>query len=164
MRKLNNSDRSQPEAKYYPNGDHIPEFSEMDLAVVRSYAIWPDKGKVIDGRRITVMAESLSYQANDEVRILHVLEATVPGYEVYVMGPKKVFNEYINGKHHGEESPSDQTDPFMPEEYDGRVVDSPATDFNYDVTVYYFAEPGVYEICWQPGKWKSNTLKIEVLE
>ena len=163
MGNYNDSDRSQPKAKYYRKSDLLAEGWEMDSPLVRSYANWPDKGKVIDGRRITIMTENLSYQQNEEVRILHVLEATDPGYEVYVMGPKRVFNEYVNDKLQGDESSNDQTDPFAPEEYDGRVLDSPATDFNYDATVYSFTEPGVYEICWQPGKWKSNTLKINVL-
>jgi hypothetical protein len=98
------------------------------------------------------------------VRIAHVLEATLPGHEVYVMGPKKVFAEYINDVLQGEALPDDQADPFSPSEYDGRVLDSPATDFNYDVSVYSFDVPGVYEICWKPGQWKSNTLVIEVFE
>jgi hypothetical protein len=131
---------------------------------MESYREWSDKGDVIDGRRITILTGSLVYQVNEEVRIAHVMEATQPGHGVYVMGLKQVFAEYINGVLQGEALPDDQSDPFLPLEYDGRVLDSPATDFNYDVSVYSFVEPGDYEICWKPGKWISNTLKIEVME
>jgi hypothetical protein len=131
---------------------------------MESYREWSDKGDVIDGRRITILTGSLAYQVNEEVRIAHVMEATQPGHGVYVMGPKKVYGEYLNDVLQGEALPDDQSDPFSPSEYDGRVLDSPATDFNYDVSVYSFVEPGDYEICWKPGKWRSNTLKIEVFE
>ena len=81
-----------------------------------------------------------------------------------MMGPKQIINETINGRLQGEELLSEIGDAFVPEEYDGRVLDSPATDYNFDLTRYTFAEPGLYNICWQPGKWKSNTLGIEVVE
>ena len=55
-----------------------------------------------------------------------------------------------------------ESDPFSPQEYDGRVLDSPATDFNFEITTYSFAQPGSYEISWRPGKWSSNVLKINV--
>jgi hypothetical protein len=128
------------------------------------YREWSDKGPVIDGRRITILTGSRSYEVHEEVRIAHVMEALLPGYEVYVMGPKRVFDEYLDGHHQGKAQPADQTDPFMPLEYDGRVVESPATDFSYDDSIYFFDEPGEYEICWKPGKWQSNTLKIRVFE
>jgi hypothetical protein len=140
------------------------ESGQIESALMESYQEWSDKGQVIDGRRITILTGNLSYQVNEEVRIAHVMEATLPGHEVYVMGPKEVFGEYINGVLQGEALPDDQSDPFSPLEYDGRVLDSPATDFNYDVSVYSFVAPGAYEICWKPGKWISNTLKIEVME
>jgi len=140
------------------------ESGQIDLALMESYGEWDDKGPVIDGRRITILTGSLSYKVNEEVLIAHVLEATLPGHEVHVMGPKIVFGEYINGELQGEAVPDDQSDPFVPLEYDGRVLDSPATDFNYDASVYTFVEPGDFEICWKPGKWRSNTLKIEVFE
>lgn len=134
----------------------------MDLK--ERYREWIDKGPVIDGRRITILSQSRFYQVHEEVRIAHVVEAVLPGYELYVMGPKRVFDEYLDGHHQGKALPAGQADPFSPPEYDGRVVTGPATDFNYDDTLYFFAEPGEYEICWKPGKWHSNTLKIRIFE
>ena len=64
-----------------------------DVDVAQAYAEWPDKGPVIDGRRITIMTSKLEYSVNEEVRIIDVLEAPASGYRVYVMGPKRVFNE-----------------------------------------------------------------------
>lgn len=142
--------------------DQIVEAPEEDVVVAKAYPEWPDKGPVIDGRRLTIMAKKQAYHVNEEVRIIHVLEAPLPGYKIYVMGPKRIFNEYINGHLQGEEMSLDQTDPFSPADYDGRVLDSPATDRNFEITTHSFAHSGVYEICWQPGQWKSNLLKIEV--
>lgn len=134
----------------------------MDLN--ERYREWSDKGPVIDGRRITILTRSRSYQAHEEVRIVHVMEVMLPGYELYVMGPKEVFDEYLDGHLQGKALPGDQTDPFMPLEYDGRVMESPGTDFNFDDSIYFFNEPGEYRICWMPGKWHSNTLKIRVFK
>ena len=116
------------------------ESGQIDLALMESYEEWDDKGPVIDGRRITILTGSLAYQVNEEVRIAHVMEATEPGHDVYVMGPKEVFGEYIDGELQSEALPDDQSDPFSPSEYDGRVLDSPATDFNYDDSIYSFAD------------------------
>lgn len=134
----------------------------MDLQ--ERYREWFDKGPIIDGRRITILTRSRSYQVHEEVRVAHIMEAMVPGYEVYVMGPKRVYDEYLDGHLQEKTLPADQPDPFMPLEYDGRIVSSPATDFNYDDSFYFFDEPGEYKICWMPGKWHSNTLKIQIFE
>jgi hypothetical protein len=164
MREQNNSDVNQPLALYLRQGNQIVEAKADDLAVARLYPEWRDKGLVTDGRRITILSKKQRYQVNEEVRIIHVMEATLPGYEIYMMGPKQILNETINSRLQGEESLLEIADPFVPEEYDGRVLDSPATDYNFDLTRYTFEEPGQYNICWQPGKWKSNTLGIEVVE
>jgi hypothetical protein len=145
-------------------GRKVVEAVDEDMEVAKSYPEWQDKGPVIDGRRLTIMAKKQVYHINEEVRIIHVLEAPLAGYEVYIMGPKEVFNEYVDGHLQGNEVPLDQEDPFTPTEYDGRVLDSPATDFNFDITVYSFVQPGIHEISWQPGKWKSNILAIEVVK
>ena len=164
MQGQNYSDEKQPEALYLRQGDQIVEANADDLAVARLYPEWPDKGLVIDGRRITILSKMGRYRVNEEVRVIHVMEATLPGNEIYVMGPKPISDEYINGRLQGEGMPSITADPFVPEEYDGRVIDSPATDYNFDITIYSFEQPGTYNICWQPGNWKSNTLEILVLE
>jgi len=158
-----NSDIDGWRGLYVRKDDQIIEAREQDVVVAKAYQEWSDKGSVIDGRRLTIMVKKHTYDVNEEVRIIHVLEAPLPGYKIYVMGPKRIFDEYVNGHLQGEEISLDQTDPFAPADYDGRVLDSPATDLNFEITTYSFAHPGVYEICWQPGKWKSNFLKIEVL-
>jgi hypothetical protein len=135
-----------------------------DEVVARAYREWPDRGPVINGRQVTIMTNKNTYRVNEPVRVVHVMEATEPGHEIYVMGPKEVFGEYVDGRLQGE-PPPDREDPFRPAEYDGRVVKSPGIDFNFDRTLYSFAQPGVHPIQWQPGgDWRSNTLEIRVVE
>ena len=43
------------------------------------------------------------------------------------------------------------------------VLESPAVDYNYDITSHVFDEPGIHEIQWVLGPWASNVLKIEVI-
>ncbi|MBA3014608.1 MAG: hypothetical protein KKD63_02080 [Proteobacteria bacterium] len=164
MHDHNNSDDSSGSGLFVRKETQIVIVDPEDTAVVRAYPDWSDKGSVVDGRRITIMAKKQCYQVNERVRIIHVLEAVIPGYEVYLMGPKAIMGEYVSGQLQGQEGVGGQSDPFKPEEYDGRVMDSPATDFNFDISEYLFTQPGVYTISWQPGKWQSNILKIEVLE
>jgi len=117
---------------------------------------------VIRGRRITIMTGERRYRAGEEIRVHHVMEATEPGIDVYVMGPKQVTDETVNGELRTAAGPP-SADPFRPSEYDGRVVPGPAIDFNYEVTAYRFTRPGAYQILWKPGEWKSNVLEIEVV-
>lgn len=144
--------------------NQIIEARKEDMAVAKAYPEWQDKGPVIDGRRLTIMAKKQTYYKNEEVRIIHILEATLPGYEIYVMGPKRIFKEYVNDIIQDQEISSNQLDPFTPEEYDGRVLQSPGIDSNFEITTYSFTKPGVYKICWKPGKWESNRLEIQVKE
>jgi hypothetical protein len=157
-----NSDIDGERFLYGLKGDQIIETTEEDVIVAKNYMDWGDKGILIDGRRLTIIAKKQCYNVSEEVRIIHILEAPLPGCMVYVMGPKRIFNEYINGHLQGEKMAFDQTDPFLPVEYDGRVLDSPATDLIFEVTIYSFTQLGEYEICWQPGKWKSNIFKLIV--
>jgi hypothetical protein len=164
MQNRPGSDEDRWKGLYVRKDEGTVEATEADKAVEKSYPEWGDKGQVIESRRLTIMTKKQTHRVNDKVRIIHVLEAVDPGYRVYVMGPKRVFDEYVKGQLQGETTPSDQADPFKPAEYNGRILDSPATDFNFEVTTYSFAAPGTYEICWRPGKWKSNTLEIKVGE
>jgi hypothetical protein len=135
---------------------------ERDLQVARGYDQWGDKGIVLDGRRVTILTEKTEYAVNEEVRVVHVLEILEQGQPIYVMGPKVVFDEYVNGKLQGEPHRVLDGDPFIPVVYNGRVQDSPGLDFNFEITSFHFSEPGTYRICWQPSRWKSNVLKLEV--
>jgi hypothetical protein len=142
--------------------DIIVEASEDEIRVASGYASWADKGKIIDGRRLTIMTSKTKYKINEEVRVVHVVEFTEPGHNVYIMGPKEVYGEYVDGRLSGKDVLSDR-DPFVPEgDYDGRVLNSPAADYNYYITSYTFNTRGIHSIYWKLGKWKSNVLKIMI--
>lgn len=164
MQDSNDADSGASSGPYIRKDSQNIEALPEDIDLEKIYSDWPDKGPVIDGRRITIMAIKPAYRVNEEVRIIHVLEALSPGSEIYLMGPKAVVGEYVDGQLQGEDVSVDESDPFEPEEYDGRVQEGPATDLNFEVTVYTFTRPGLYQISWQPGKWKSNILEIEVNE
>ncbi len=142
-------------------GDIIVQASEDEIRVASGYSSWADKGKIIDGRRLTIMTSKTKYKINEEVRVVHVVEFTEPGHKVYIMGPKEVYGEYVDGCLSGKDVPSDRSNPFVPEgDYDGRVLNSPAVDYNYYITSYAFNTCGIHSIYWKLGKWKSNVLKI----
>jgi hypothetical protein len=143
-------------------GERIVEATGEDQSVARSYPHWPDKGRLTEGRRVTVMTRKTDYGVNEEVRVIHVYEVIEPGHLVYVMGPKPVYGEYIDGQL-ATPAPPPGEDPFVPSDYDGRALPSPAVDYNYDITRYRFAEPGRHQICWQIGDLRSNALKLEVI-
>jgi hypothetical protein len=128
-----------------------------DLAVARGYPSWPDKGPIVDGRRLTVMTVRTSYRIGEVLRVVHALEVTEPGHELYVMGPKVVYGEYLDGRLATPPVP-DEAEPFIPPIYDGEVVPGPGVDDHYEVTTYRFAEPGVHRVYWQLGAVRSNEL------
>jgi hypothetical protein len=57
-------------------------------------------------------------------------------------------------------TPPDE-DPFVPNNYDGVTLRSPAVDTNYFVTSYRLSARS-HRICWRLGTVSSNTLLIEV--
>src|SRR3954464_14167415 len=67
-------------------GSRIVEASSEDRAVARNYPLWPDKGPLEDGRRITLLMRDAAYGVNEEIHIIHVYEVVVPGRLVSVMG------------------------------------------------------------------------------
>ena len=154
-------DQTEPQELYIRQGEDIVMAPETDMAVARGYQQWIDKGEPLEGRRITIMAERKTYQTGEEIHIIHAMEASGQGMDVYVMGPKEITDEYLDGKLTGTVLPAGHH-PFIPLEYNGIVVKSPWVDFNYDITIYSFDEPGRYKILWQPSKWKSNVLEIIV--
>jgi hypothetical protein len=124
------------------------------------YDDWIDKGPLKDGRRLTIMTARDHVQAGEEVQVVHVVETTDPGLKVYLMGPKEVFGEAVDGD---VANPlPDGVDPFVPTEYDGRVATGPAVDANYEVTTYTFDTPGEHQIVWQLAGWTSNVLRVTV--
>lgn len=134
-----------------------------DTALLRSYPQWNDKGIVTGpaGERLTILTAKKVYAAGEEIRIVHVHEATKPGVSLYVMGPKEIFGEYVDGvlASWGATAP--------PDAYDGRVIESPGEDHNYSVSVHRLA-PGVHRIEWRfatlsgPRVLRSNVLTVEV--
>jgi len=134
-----------------------------DTALLRTYPQWNDKGVVTGpaGERLTILTAKKVYAAGEEIRIVHVHEATKPGVSLYVMGPKEIFGEYVDGvlASWGATAP--------PDAYDGRVNESPGVDHNYSVSVHRLAL-GVHRIEWRfatlsgPRVLRSNVLTIEV--
>ncbi len=147
-------------------GASIVPAPEVDHAVLRGYPRWVDKG-VVDlpsGERLTILTSKRVYSAGEDVRIVHVHEATKPGVELYVMGPKAIYGEYVDGKL---ASPAAVAPPGP---YDGAVVQSPGVDHNYEVSVHRLPA-GRHTIEWRfatspwgprPTALRSNVLTIEV--
>jgi hypothetical protein len=145
---------------YQREGDRIVEASPQDIALARSYSRFNDKGLIVDGRRITIITENTTHRPGDEVRVIHVVEFTEPGYQAYIMGPKPIYGEYINDELVTEAVPSG--DPLVPVEYSGVTLPSPAVDYNLEITSYTFHSPGIYRIQWRLGLLTSNTLAVTV--
>ena len=143
--------------------DRIEEAPLEDQEVAKGYAEWKDKGATERGMRLTIMTRSKTYRVGEEVRIIHVLDAPEPGVELYVMGPKSVFGEYLDGQLATEPQP-DVEDPWVPTDYDGATVPSPAADFNYDITTYRFDRAGQHHFEWRLGVLRSNLLSIEIVD
>jgi hypothetical protein len=143
-------------------GNQIIEAPPEDQSVVRSYPGWPDKGALIEGRRVTLLTRKADYSTNEEVRVIHVYEAVAPHQLVYVMGPKPVYGEFVDGQP-ATPAPPPEEDPFVPKNYDGRALPSPAVDYNFEITQYRFSRPGHHQIYWQIGNLRSNTLLLEVV-
>ena len=130
-----------------------------DVAVARSYPSYADKGLLVNGRRLTVMSRSLLYRVAEEVRVIHVVEVVEPGQELYVMGPKPVYGEYLNDVL---VTPQPPGDIWAPDTYNGPVLPSPAVDYNYEITAYRFDRAGKHTVQWCIGNLRSNRLEIEV--
>lgn len=155
----------RPSELYARHGDKIVTAPAEDLAVARRYAEFPEKGKLSNGKCITIMVAKSTYRVGEKVRIIHVLEASEPGHKLYVMGPKPIENEFVNGK---------LAAPIRTglADYNGRVMDSPGVDFNYEVSTHTFDTPGEHAIQWKGGghpiegdlKLVSNALKVLVTE
>ena len=153
----------RPTVLYVRDGDKIVNAPAADLTVAQRYPEFQDKGKLHKGQRITIMTAKMTYQVGEEVRVIHVLEAPKPGLELYVMGPKQIHDEFVDGK------------PASPARtglagYNGRVTKSPDVDFNYEISSYTFDKPGQHTIQWKGAghpiqgnlDLESNLLRITV--
>ncbi len=153
----------RPSELYARDGDKIVNAPAEDLAVARRYAEFPEKGKLSNGQRITIMTAKSTYRVGEEIRGIHILEAPEPGHEIHVMGPKPIENEFVDGKLASPERTGLAG-------YDGRVSKSPGVDFNYEVSTYVFNTSGEHTIQWKGGghpiegdlKLESNILRIMI--
>ncbi len=141
-------------------GNRIEEAPEADHAVARKYPAYENKGPVTNGIRVTVLSEKLLYQLNEPVRVIHVFEATEPGIDVHIMGPKTAHGEFVDGVLRTTKPPTAQY-PWVGV-YDGAVLPSPDVDYNYEINSYTFSEAGRHTIQWKPGQLESNVLVINI--
>jgi hypothetical protein len=130
-----------------------------DAEVARSYPRFADKGPLTNGMRLTVMSRRPSCRAGDEVRVVHVVEFVEPGQTVYVVGPKRVYGEYVDDVLATAPPPENVWEPSP---YNGPVLSSPAVDYNYDITAYRFDRIGNHQIQWRIGAVQSNVLTLEI--
>lgn len=143
-------------------GDRIVPAADVDVELARRYPSFPEKGQVRDGYRLTILTHRAVYRVSEEIRVVHVCEAVAPGTELYVMGPKPVCGEYVDGRPATAPCPN-PAEPLAPiEPYDGRVVPGPGIDTNYEITRYTFDAPGIHTIVWRLGELASNTRRIEI--
>jgi hypothetical protein len=145
----------EPPQLFARSGASIVPAPPGDHAVAATYARSPARGPLHDGARITILTERTKYKIGEEVRVIHVLEAPEPGRQLYVMGPKAIHGEYVDGV---ERTPP----PPGPQPYDGRVLPSPGVDFNYEVTTYRFTTAGPHRIQWRADGRESNVIELEV--
>jgi hypothetical protein len=129
-------------------------------AVRARYRDWPDKGRSRDGRRLTLLPETTTCAPGEEIRLWHVLEATGP-VELFVMGPKPVHGEYVDGRPATPPPPAGE-DPFVPGAYDGRTLTGPGLDVNWEPTAHRFAQPGSHTVQWRLGGLESNEVHVTV--
>jgi hypothetical protein len=92
-----------------------------------------------------------------------VHEAVEPGHRVYVMGPKLVYGEYVDGQPTTPAPPPGEN-PLLPPIYNGRVLPSPAVDYNFEITSYSFTEPGTHHIQWRLEPLQSNVIAVEITD
>jgi len=149
----------QPPELSVRSGNDIVRAPAEDQTTAAAYAASPVRGPLANGARITILTARTSYKVGEEVRVIHVLEAPDPGTKLYVMGPKPIYGEYVDGV---ERTPPNPSSNLGPGSYDGRVLDSPGADFNYDVTTYKLDVPGPHRIQWRDGGRESNVIQIDV--
>ncbi len=146
-------------------GDKIVNAPQEDFELAKTYHAFKDKGPLIGGQRISILTKKTEYKVGEPVRVLHVLEAVMPGIIVYVMGPKTIYDEYVDGKLVTKKGPGN-------EPYNGAVVDRPIADFNYEITTYTFTESGHHTVQWKGGGHpiqgslglESNVITLQIIK
>ena len=149
-------------ALFVRDGDRVVPAPAEDIELARSYPDIAEKGAIHSGYRLTILTRSRKRRSGEEVRIIHICEAVEPGTQLYVMGPKRIYGEFVDDVA-VTDLPPNPTVPLAPcEPYDGRVVPGPGLDANYEITRYWFDQPGTHTIWWRLGELRSNVLRIEV--
>lgn len=140
-------------------GDRIVDAPAEDREVLAGYDAFEDKGPVVGGYRLTILTRSPSLAPGEPARIIHVVESVSEDAPLFVMGPKAVYGEYVDGALATDEPPDN---PFEPPAYDGRVLPGPGIDSNYEITEHTFTQPGEHTVQWRLGANESNVLVFEV--
>lgn len=153
------------DSAYERAGERLVPLPAADLVALRAYPRLEESAKGVPvgpaRERLTLVTAKTTYAVGEDVRVLHVHEVGGPGLEVYVMGPKAIYGESVDGEPRGRPSP-----PAV-EPYDGAVIASPAVDTNYEPTVYRLSR-GKHTVVWRSATLSSttvltsNTLTIEV--
>ncbi len=144
-------------------GNDITDAPAADIAVLRAYPSFAGKGPLTGaaGERLTILSAKTAYAPGEEIRVIHVHEATLPGASLCVMGPKEVFGEYLDGKL------ASRAAKVQPGAYDGAVLASPDVDTNYDITTYRLPA-GRHTLQWRsdtlsgPAMLVSNVVTLDV--
>jgi hypothetical protein len=135
--------------------------NEPYFEVLDRYESFDDKGRSERGYRLTILTAIAQPRLGDVVRIWHVCESVSTVAPLYVMGPKPVWNEYVDDVLATEQLPPGE-DPLAPSTYDGRVMDGPGIDTNYEITEYRFTSPGLHTVQWRLDPHLSNELRLAV--
>lgn len=136
---------------------------EADQKILRDYPYWVDKGPLLGGTRLTITTAKSDYTIGEHIHIGHIVEETDSTRILYIMGPKKVTDEYVNDSLKTQAAQDFRDDyPWLGLVYDGKTLQAPGIDYNFEITEYKFDQPGIYRIQWKPGKFASNTLTITV--
>ncbi len=145
---------------YDRQGDEIIDAAAEDTKLAMSYPDFQGKGPVKDGTRLTIMVQNRVFAKGETIHILHFVEITRPGAELYIMGPKQVYGLYIDDHLMGEQAPDSQY-PWVGI-YDGAVLPSPELDYNFEIGKYAMDVIGEHNIQWRIDGFVSNTVVVTI--
>ena len=164
-------DRSLPAERVVPWGGYrvldaasgrFVDAPAADQAIIRDYPFWVDKGPLVGATRLTLTTARTALLVGEAVRVAHIVEECGSGRMLYIVGPKAVSDEFIDGVLVTPASQRQGEYPWLPASYDGELAASPGIDDNFAITEYSFAQPGVHRIDWRPGRFRSNVLVVTV--
>lgn len=141
-------------------GDELRNIDAAGEAVIQSYHRFEGKPELVEGRRITLLSEVQTARVGDTIRIFHVYEDQRPEAELYVMGPKAIHGLCIDGKC---VEPAGALGDY-PEVgvYDGRVIEQPGWDYNFEISKLVFDKEGEHTMEWITCGLVSNVVRVWV--